>query len=158
MKRCTPTWSKRTQERKLKISKSKGNLQFTEDGRNAKITVDLVLQTRAELSENKVNGREDAPVGDQKFFCGEDLHNNEVFSGTISGSDGVSKLVESCETGVSEETRCTSDSRDQKQQSDPTAIGHHGCPSGTHFVSSCAWRRKKDRQVKDNYILVEWMG
>ena len=32
------------------------------DGRNAEITVDLVLQARAELSENKVNGTEDVIV------------------------------------------------------------------------------------------------
>ena len=109
----------------MKISKKKGNLQFTKDGRNAEITVDLVLRTRAELSEIKVNGREDATVGDQKNFRGEDLHKNEVISRTISGSNGISKLVESCETGVSEETGCSSDSRDQKLQSDRTAIRHH---------------------------------
>ena len=40
----------------------KGNQQFTEDGRNAEITVDPVLQARSKLSENKVNGPEDAIV------------------------------------------------------------------------------------------------
>ena len=42
----------------------KGNLKFTEEGRNAEITVDLVLQARAKLSENKVNGPEDAIVSE----------------------------------------------------------------------------------------------
>ena len=45
-----------------RIFLEKGNQQFTEDGRNAEITVDLVLQARAKLSENKVNEPEDAIV------------------------------------------------------------------------------------------------
>ena len=44
--------------------REQGNLQFTEDGRNAEVTVDLVLQARARLSKNKVNGPEDAIVSE----------------------------------------------------------------------------------------------
>ena len=39
----------------------KGDQQFTVEGRNAEeITVDLVLQARAKMSDNKVNGLDDA--------------------------------------------------------------------------------------------------
>ena len=37
---------------------------FTDDGRGAKTTVDLVLQARAKMSENMVNGNEDAVVSE----------------------------------------------------------------------------------------------
>ena len=49
-------------QEKNEYFREQGNLQFTEDGRNAEITVDLVLQAIARLSENKVNGPEDAIV------------------------------------------------------------------------------------------------
>ena len=42
----------------------KGDQQFTEDGRNAEITVVLVLQARAKMSDNKVNGPEDVVVSE----------------------------------------------------------------------------------------------
>ena len=61
--------TKEVQEKQLNISEKKGNLQFTENGRNAEITVDLVLQVRAKLSENKVNGPEDALVEISLPFC-----------------------------------------------------------------------------------------
>ena len=46
-----------------------------------------------------------------------------MFSGTISGSDGVSKLMEVSETGVLEEAGCSRDWRDQKLQSNGADIG-----------------------------------
>ena len=46
------------QENRNEYFRKKGNQQFTEDGRNAEITADLVLQARARLSDNKVNGQE----------------------------------------------------------------------------------------------------
>ena len=60
------------------------------------------------LSDNKVNGPEDAIVSEMiKHSClGKDLHYYEVFSRTLLGSDGISKFVEDCETGLLEETRC----------------------------------------------------
>ena len=39
-------------------------MQFTVEGRTAEITVDLVLQARATMSDNKVNGPEDAIVSE----------------------------------------------------------------------------------------------
>ena len=66
VKRCTPTWKKPKKNRKTEIEffRKKGNQQFTEEGRNAEITVDLVLQARVSLSENKVNRPEDAIVSE----------------------------------------------------------------------------------------------
>ena len=83
--------------------------EFTVEGRTAEITVDLVLQARAKLSDNKVKGPEDAIVSEmikQLVAFGENLHYYEVFSRTLLGPDGISKFVEDCETGLLEETRC----------------------------------------------------
>ena len=51
------------QEKRIKYFKKKGDRQFTEDGRGAEITIDLVLlvlQAKAKMSEIEVNGFEDA--------------------------------------------------------------------------------------------------
>ena len=50
------------EKRRKQKFKMKGDLHFTDDGRRAESTVDLVLQARAKMSENKVNGPEDAVV------------------------------------------------------------------------------------------------
>ena len=52
------------QENRIDYFKKKGDQQFTDDGRKAEITVDLRLQARAKMSENKVNGPEDAVVSE----------------------------------------------------------------------------------------------
>ena len=52
------------QESRIEYLKKKRDLQFAEDGRSAEITVDLVLQAGAKLSDNKVNGPEDATVSE----------------------------------------------------------------------------------------------
>ena len=52
--------TKEVQENRMKNVKKKGDQQFTEEGRTAEITVDLVLQARAKMSDNKVNGLEDS--------------------------------------------------------------------------------------------------
>ena len=57
-------WKKQEKSKKNEYFWTKGNLHFTEDGRNAEITVDLVLQSRGRVSENKVNGPEDAIVSE----------------------------------------------------------------------------------------------
>ena len=63
---CTLIRRKRKKYKKaeLNTSKKRGNQRFTEDGRNAEITVDLVLQARAKLGDNKVHGPEDAIVSE----------------------------------------------------------------------------------------------
>ena len=59
--RCTPTWMKPKKNRKTEL-----NISVTEEGRKAEITVVLVLQARAKLGDNKVNGR-DRERHDQKI-------------------------------------------------------------------------------------------
>ena len=44
--------TKEVQESRIEYFKNKGNQQFTEDGRNAEVTVDLVLQARVKLGED----------------------------------------------------------------------------------------------------------
>ena len=57
MKKCMRIPTKQeVQEKRIEYFKRKGDRQFTDDGRGAEITIDLVLQARAKMSENKVNG------------------------------------------------------------------------------------------------------
>ena len=125
---------KKSKKKELNISGTKGTWNSRRTGVTQR-PVEIVLQARARLSGNN----EDAIVSKdhQKFARGEDLHNNEVFSGTFSGSDGVSELMEGGETGVLEEAGCRTNKRDRKLQSDGADIGDD------KMVHSCAWRRKK---------------
>ena len=68
-------------------------------GRNVEITVDLVLQARAKMSDNKVNGPEDEVVSEMRRST-----EYEVLPRTCPGSDGGSKFAEDCETCVLTET------------------------------------------------------
>ena len=56
--------TKCTQIRRRRKNYKKTELNFTEEGRTAEITLDLVLQSGAKMSDNKVNGPEDAIVSD----------------------------------------------------------------------------------------------
>ena len=65
MKRCSLIRRKQKKYRRAELNTSKKrNQQFTEEGRNAEITIDQVLQARAKLSDNQVNGPEDAIVSE----------------------------------------------------------------------------------------------
>ena len=56
--------TREVQENRIEYFKKKGDQQFTVEGRTAEITVDLVLQARAKMSDNKVNGPDDAMVSE----------------------------------------------------------------------------------------------
>ena len=65
MKKCTLI--RRRQERskkKIEYFKKQGHRQSAVDGRKAEITVDLVLQARAKMSDNQGNGPEDTVVSE----------------------------------------------------------------------------------------------
>ena len=96
--------------------KRQGDQHFR-NGRGAEITIDLVLQARAKLSENKVNGPEDAVVSEMtKLFLQEILHHHDILPGTFHGEGGGTKLLEECEAGISARTRRRSKERDNKVQ------------------------------------------
>ena len=65
-KRCMSTRRRQKMSKRKRSNKYRqdGNRQFTEDGRIVEITVDMVLQARAKMSENKVNGPEDVVVSE----------------------------------------------------------------------------------------------
>ena len=57
--------TREVQEKGIEHFKGKGDQQqFTVEGGNAEITVDLVLQAMAKMCDNKVNGTEDAVVSE----------------------------------------------------------------------------------------------
>ena len=94
------------------------------EGRTAEITVDLVLQARAKMSENKVNGPDDAIACEMiKKLLLENLHYCEVFSGTFHGPDGISTFVEGREIGLLEKTGRCPEERDPKLQGNCADIG-----------------------------------
>ena len=96
------------QIRRRRKKYKKTELNFTEEGRTAEITLDLVLQAGAKMSDNKVNGPQEAIVSDmiKQLPLEKDLHHYEVFSRTLLGSDGISKFVKDCETGLLEKAGC----------------------------------------------------
>ena len=51
--------TREVQQQRIDYSKKKCDQQFPDDGRGAEITIDLVPQARAKMSEIKVNGPED---------------------------------------------------------------------------------------------------
>ena len=55
---------KDVQEDRIEHFKKIGDQQLTVDGRNAEITVDMVLQARNKMSDSEVNGPEDAVVSE----------------------------------------------------------------------------------------------
>ena len=57
-----PEESQEVQEGTIEYFKRKGDQQLTKEGRGAEITIDMVLETRAKMSDTKVNGPEDAAV------------------------------------------------------------------------------------------------
>ena len=62
MKKCILIKTKQEKcKRRLKV---KGDPRLTDDWRGAGITIDLVMQARAKMSENQVNGPEDAVVSE----------------------------------------------------------------------------------------------
>ena len=69
VKRCSRIKERQETYRKKRIEckKKKGDQQFTEDRHNAEITYDLVLQAKGKLSDNNVNGSEDAIVSESRL-------------------------------------------------------------------------------------------
>ena len=56
--------SKEEQERRIVKYSQDGNMHFSVEGRVVEITVDVVLQAKAKMSENKVNGPDDVIVSE----------------------------------------------------------------------------------------------
>ena len=149
--------TEKVQESRIEYFKNKVHQQLTEDGRNAEITADLVLQARANLSDNMVNRLQDAIVerDDQAVALGKDLHCCDVLSGTFHGPDGISKFVEDRDIGLLEETGRCPEERDEKLQSNSGDIGD---VEVMHLVLFCAWRGKKSLKSGRVCMLVDWMG
>ena len=56
--------TREVQEKKIEYFKKKGDRQFTMDGRQAEVTVDLVLRAWTKMSDNRISGPEDAMVSE----------------------------------------------------------------------------------------------
>ena len=77
------------QKERIEYFKMKGDWQLLEEGRAAAMTVDLVSQARAKLSNNKVSGPADAVVSEMiKALPGGSPCCREMFPAKIYGSHG----------------------------------------------------------------------
>ena len=89
----------------MEYFKRTGDQHFMKNGRGAEITVVLVQQARAKMSENKVNRPEDAVLCEMiKQLAQEKIY---VIAKMLQGThgDGGTKFLEDCEAGSSAETR-----------------------------------------------------
>ena len=75
---------------------------------------------------------------------GEDLHYDEVFSGTLHGPDGGTMFVEDCETGVLAKTRRRTPKGYQKFQTHRFHIGD------VEWYATCIiLRLEKEKNLRD---------
>ena len=73
------------QEDRIKNHKTEGDRHFTEEGRIAEITVDVVFQATAKMAEEKVTGPEDSIVTEmQKQLPRENITILQIASKTAS--------------------------------------------------------------------------
>ena len=94
MKIFTRIMERDKRRKETRVFFKKGDQQFTEDVCNGEMTVDLVLQARAKLSDNEVSGPEDALVSEMiKILLLE-----KIFTIARCFQDRL-MLVEDCETG-----------------------------------------------------------
>ena len=98
-----PEETKEVQEGTIEYFKRKGDQQFTMEERGAEITIDLVLQARAKMSDTKVNGPEDAVVSE----IIKQLLQEKIFITTkcFLEPDGSTKFMEDRDTGVFTKTQ-----------------------------------------------------
>ena len=92
------TWIPKRQRRCQKEEYSSSRGKETSNSRR----MDEVLQSRAEMSQNKVNGPEDAVASEmikQSCFKSKFFH-HEVLPETLHGSDGSTKFKEDRDPGV----------------------------------------------------------
>ena len=129
-----PEETKEMQEGRIEYFKRKGDQQFTKNGRRAQITIDLVLQARAKMSENRVNGPEDAVVSE--ITSREHLHHHKVPPGTLHGSDGGTTFMKDRETSVFYEKPDAEPKKNNKKlQSCCTDVGDVDMMRGVYYSS-----------------------
>ena len=116
------------QEKIIVYFERRGGCHSTDDGRRAEITIDLVLQARAKMFENKVT------VVALRVYT--NFHHHEVHSGTVYGPDESTKFME-----------------DQKLQAIADICDVEG--SGTRRVISFVWNKKKNMQAGNSCMWEE---
>ena len=100
VKRCTLIGKRREKYKKKKIEyfKKKGDREFTMVGRQAEVTVDLVLRASAKMSDNKISGPKDAMVSEMvKILPLENFYTTtkcfqERFVGPMNAPEGARDL------------------------------------------------------------------
>ena len=147
---------RRSTGKRIESLPEKGDQQFTVDGRNAEITVDLVLQTRAKMSENKVNGPDDAVLDDQAFAVGEDLHNYGVLPRTFFWV----RWMHPARGRLWNWFSWGNQTRNQRRGSGATGPlrWHRWCRSGTRLVWWCVRKRSKSQRLGKDVTWEESTG
>ena len=90
--------TREVQGKRIQYSEEKGDQQFTMDGRQAEVTVDLVLRAWAKMNDNKISGSKDAMVSEMvKILPLEKFHTTtrcfqERFVGQMNAPEGARDL------------------------------------------------------------------
>ena len=96
----------KVQEERKEYFMRKGDQHFKKNGRGTEISIDLVLQVRTKISENKVTGPEDAVASEIiKQLPQEKIASYENTSPIDMWEGGDTKFLENCETCVSAKFR-----------------------------------------------------
>ena len=113
-----PEETKNEQEGRSNKYRQDGDKQFTEEGRMVEITVDMVLQARAKMSESKVNGPEDVVVSEMmKQFPQEKIYEvTRCFQQRCMGQMDAPNSWKIVNMVFFAETRCGTKERHQKLQ------------------------------------------
>ena len=150
--------TKEEQESRIEyFRKKKGNQQFTEEGRNAEITVE-VLQARAKLSDDQVNGPEDAIVSEMiKKLPMEKIYIIAMcFQARFMGQMESPSSWKVLKKGLPEKTGRSSQERNQKLPSNSLDIGD--VPVVCKLYPIAPWEGKKNLKTWRACIWVEWTG
>ena len=134
--------TREVQEQRIEYFRKRGDRQFTDDGRRAVITVDLVLQAGQRCPENKVNGPGDAVVSEMI----KQLPLEKIYIITLCFQERLLGQMEApsswkIEIGVLTETGCRAKEGDQKLQSHSVDIGDVEVVR----VLNCSSSRKRKR-------------
>ena len=115
-----------------------GDRQFSEDGRVAGITVDLVLQARARMLENMGNGPEDAIVSEMiQLLPRENIYAiTRCFPDRYMGLDDAPSSRRIVKLIFLRKTRCGTEERDKKLRGYCADVRDVDVACGVYYSSS----------------------
>ena len=137
--------TREVQGNRIEYFADKSDQQFTVEGRTAETTVDLVFQARAKMSDNKVNGPENAVVSELiKQLPSENIHTiTKCFQKRFTGHMEVpSSWKIGNWSSWGKETRMRSQRKGSKTFR--PLRWHRWCRSGACLILFFVWKKRKN--------------